>query len=78
MISLNKEHIFECKWLNTEQIKLTYSDWKIIEQIRVFRKFMKSFVEQEKYDMRKAEQPHKIASSEPQFSDVEHCNGFDK
>ena len=80
-ISLNMEHIYKCEILNTEEIELPYSEiynGEINEQISVFKRFMKSFSEKEKYDMRKAENPHAIASCEPQFSDIEYCNGFHK
>ena len=75
------EHIYKCEILNTEEIELPYSDiynGEINEQISVLKRFMKNFSEKEKYDMRKVENPHAIASCEPQFSDNEYCNGFNK
>ena len=78
------EHIYLCKLLNNEEIKVQYKqiyNGNIIQQITVFRRFMINIENRAKIKNENNTQigSHAIAKSgEPQSSRLEYCNGFYK
>ena len=78
------EHIYLCKLLNSEEIKVQYKqiyNGNIIQQITVFRRFMINIENRAKIKNENNTQigSHAIAKSgEPQSSRLEYCNGFYK
>ena len=80
------EHIYTCKYLNSDEVKLSYKhlfSGNLTQQITVCKRFQNNFEKREKRrteilnNQTQTDLPHEIRHCDPLFSNcIDNSNGF--